>query len=424
MGYNSGARASVKFREDLINHIQNILFNEAFANQCKIGDASFSRRRKLNISTLIVLLMHTFSKSIQRELDDFFQRLNQTEFLVRTVTKGALTQARAKLKPEAFIMLDQVTQEDFYKGAAIYRWGKYRVKAVDGSTIVLPNHHSIKEEFGEHKFGPNADSPRSMARISLLYDPLNGITNDAQISGYSTSEKELCHLHIPKMEPGDLIMFDRYYASLDLMWTLYKKKVDFLFRMKDNWWNVIQEFQAEKKKDKIVDLDCKEGLIKVRLIKSTLPNGTVQVFCTSVLDKKFTPEDFGELYENRWGIEEAYKTLKNWIELENFSGKTSLAVRQDFYSKIFMMNLCSAFANPVAERIKKEKSEYQINKVQGLAMMCVLPVPLFLKGHVSGAIKAFDNLISKTIDQIRPNRHFKRKKKPMKVKFSMNYKNL
>lgn len=368
--------------------------------------------------------MHAFTKSIQRELDDFFQRLNQTEFLIRTVTKGALTQARAKLKPEAFVILDQLTQEDFYKGAAIYTWDKYRVKAVDGSTIVLPNHRSIKEEFGEHKFGPNADSPRSMARISLLYDPLNGITNDAQIAGYSTSEKELCLQHISKMEPGDLIMFDRYYASVDLMWTLHKKKVDFLFRMKDNWWKLVEKFQAEKKKDKIVELDCREGMIKVRLIKNTLPNGNTQVFCTSVLDKKFAPEDFGELYESRWGIEEAYKTLKNWIELENFSGKTALAVRQDFYSKIFMMNLCSAFANPVAQRIKKEKSEYQINRTQGLAMMSVLPVPLFLMCRAHGAIKAFDNLISRTIDQLRANRKFTRKKKPMKVKFSMNYKNL
>lgn len=368
--------------------------------------------------------MHTFSKSIQRELDDFFQRLNQTEFSIRTVTKGALTQARAKLKPEAFVLLDKVTQEQFYKDAVVYKWDKYRIKAVDGSTIVLPNHPSIKEEFGQHNFGPKAESPRSLGRISLLYDPLNCITNDAQIAGYSTSEKELCNHHLAHMHQGDLVIFDRYYAALDLMWVLHTKKVDFLFRMKDSWWKVVDEFQKEKRTDKIIDLDCKEGVIKVRLIKAKSPSGESQVFCTSVLSKKFSPKDFAELYEARWGIEEAYKALKNWLELENFSGKTSLAVKQDFYSKIFLMNLCAAFGTPVAEKIKKEKQGFQINKVQGLAMISVLPIPLFLTQRAKQAINAFDKLIYRTIYKVRKGRTYTRKKRIMKVKFSMNYKNL
>ena len=133
-------RSLQKFRENLTNKLNFLLHDKAFADQFKIGRQSFSRNRKLSFVNLMVLLMHPLSKSIQRELDDFFQRLNKSDFQIRTVTKGALTQARAKLQPEAFQALDKVVRNGFYKDASHYTWDKYRVRVVDGSTIVLPQH--------------------------------------------------------------------------------------------------------------------------------------------------------------------------------------------------------------------------------------------------------------------------------------------
>jgi len=373
----------------------------------------------------MVLLMHPLSKSIQRELDDFFQRLNKSDFQIRTVTKGALTQARAKLQPEAFQALDKVVRNGFYRDASHYTWDKYRVRVVDGSTIVLPQHESIVKEFGIHNFGPNADSPRSLARISLLYDPLNGITIDGQIAGYATSERTLCDAHLEHVKAGDLLIFDRFYAGFDLMRKLYDLKADFLFRMKEGWWNKVREFESQQQDDQLVEFEPREGKkLKARLIRVKLDDGQQQIFCTSVKSRKFSPQDFSDLYHNRWGVEETYKTLKNWVELENFSGKTALAVKQDFFSKIFLMNLCTAYSHPVSEQIKKEKEDYQVNRAQSLALVSVLPVPLFIFRKVRDALKSFDNILSKTVDRIRPNRKFKRKKMVFRTRFSMNYKRL
>mgnify|MGYP000864526305 FL=1 len=372
----------------------------------------------------MVLLMHPLSKSIQRELDDFFQRLSGSEFQIRTVTKGALTQARAKLQPEAFKALDKVTQEAFYREAGLYSWDKYQIRVVDGSTLVLPQHESIEREFGVHKFGPNADSPRSLARISLLFDPLNGMTIDAQISGYATSEKELCQAHLEHVRQGDLLIFDRFYAGFELMRQLYGLKVDFLFRMKEGWWKKVREFQGQNSMDQVVDLETKEGPLRVRLIKGKAESGEEQIFCTSVMDKKFDAQDFSDLYQSRWGIEETYKTLKNWVELENFSGKTALAIKQDFYSKVFLMNLCTAYYHPVSEQIKKEKQNYQINHVQALATVSILPIPLFIQFKGKNIFRALDSLLEKTIDLIRPRRKFHRKKMVFRTRFKMNYKRL
>ena len=65
------------------------------------------------------------------------------EFNIREVTKGALTQARAKLNPWAFQRLNEVSVEAFYDGAEYLEWKGMRVLAVDGSNLKLPKSQSF-----------------------------------------------------------------------------------------------------------------------------------------------------------------------------------------------------------------------------------------------------------------------------------------
>ena len=357
-------------------------------------------------------------------MDEFYRRMTGTDFCIRTLTKGAFTQARAKLSHEVFREMDRITRKTFYKEAEYYTWNKFRLLVIDGSTCQLPIHHTIEEEFSTHNFGPNADSKKSMARMSLLYDPLNYITIDAQIASYSTSESALCKQHLQYIGKGDLVVFDRYYASFELIDSLFNQKAQFVFRRKENWWNIVQEFQKESINDKLVRIQTKQGKRTVRLVKYEHKDDGQMIFCTSLIDKnKYSIEDIAEVYVERWGIEEGYKTFKKWCELENFSGKTALAVKQDFYSKVFMMNLGSAYAHPVSEKIKREKDGYQINRVQVVASTKDMPLLLFIRKEIKNAFKLFDDIISRTIEMVRPNRHFQRLKRP-KLKFNprSNYK--
>lgn len=155
----------------------------------------FTRNRKLPIK-IIILLVLKFKTCIQRELDRFFKEASQSDFNIREVTKGVFTQARAKLKPEAFIRLNEIAVNTFYDRAEYYVWHHMRLLAVDGTWLVLPNHLTVVEEFGLHQFGPKADSPRSLAMGSLLYDPLNMVTVDSQIDAYSSSERDLLMKHL------------------------------------------------------------------------------------------------------------------------------------------------------------------------------------------------------------------------------------
>ena len=101
--------------------------------------------------------------SLQRELDSFGKKATGSVFTIRAATKTAFSKARKKLKHEAFIELNDNVNQTFYNEAPYWVWNQMRLLSVDGTRLVLPNHKSVVEEFGEHGFGPNADSKRPLA---------------------------------------------------------------------------------------------------------------------------------------------------------------------------------------------------------------------------------------------------------------------
>lgn len=382
--------------------------------------------------------------SLQRELDSFYKEVTSSEFNIRAATKGAFTKARAKLKHECFIELNDNVNKTFYTEAPYLVWNQMRLLSVDGTRLVLPNHKSVIEEFGEHGFGPNADSKRSLALASVLYDSLNLITLDAQIAPYAASERDLLYKHLEKTKPGDLLLLDRGYPSIALLFLLMAKGVEFCVRMKEDWWLPVKGFTESGERERLVSFvlpkkdrnllgaypEMISTEIRCRLICIELENGEKEVLCTSLTDMdKYPYEEFCELYHFRWSVEESYKLLKSRVEVEKFSGKTAWAVKQDFFAKVFMMSLSAVLAFPIEERVKKEyrearaKHRQKINRTSALSMLMSISVGLFLKNKIKKAITAFDSIVSQTREIVRPGRKNERKKRPKRL-YYMNYKPL
>jgi hypothetical protein len=389
-----------------------------------------------------------FKSSIQRELDRFVREVSKADFSVREVTKSAFTQARAKLNPWAFKRLNEVACNTFYEDAPFLTWRQMRMYSVDGTRLVLPKHPSIEEEFGSNYYGPKADSKQSMALASVLYDPLNQLCIDSEIEGLEkVSEIDLLLRHLPHIEQGGLLVLDRFYPSKWLFFLLTAKKIEFCVRMKRDWWKVVEQFTNSDLTDTIVNFtlpkkdydrlaeypEIIDTEIKCRLVKVILNTGEIEVLCTSLLDKENYPlDEFGDMYHLRWDEEEAYKLLKNRIELERFSGKTAKAVRQDFHAKVFLMTMCAAYAYPIEERVREEynkekngtkKHPQKINKTNALAALSDMLVPIFIRKKLNLFLKHFDQIVYETREIIRPDRKFQRKKKP-KRQYHMNYKPL
>ena len=445
IGGNSNCITKEDNRVKLTKNITYELDNQEFTSHSKDGlKGVFSRSRKLPMKNLIVLIMSS-CRSVQRDLDQFFKKMDKSDFSIREVTKGAFTQARAKLNPWAFKRLNEVAINSFYSDNEVFTWFGMRLLSADGTRLLLPNHQTIKDEFGTHKFGPNADSERSLALCSILYDVLNLVCIDAQMAPYAASERDLLYQHIEVMRPDDLLLLDRGYPSKALFFLLLAKGIQFCVRMKDNWWNEVNEFSKSSEKERIVTFklpkkdrnllkefpEWQEKEITCRLIKIALPNGEFEILCTSLTDmEKYLHEDFSELYHLRWNEEEAYKLLKCRIELENFSGKTAKAVRQDFYAKVFLMTLCAAYAHPIEEKVRTEfkadeirKHDQKINRTSAIAMTRDILIGAILRKEYEKALDAFDKVVYKTREIIRPGRSEVRNHRQKKL-YSMNYKRL
>ncbi len=113
--------------------------------------------------------------------------------------------------------------------------------------------------------------------------------------------------------------------------------------------------------------------LKLRLIRINLPTGEVEILITSLIDKELYPYDiFAELYHERWFVEEDYKKIKCWLEIENFTGKSVLSVYQDFHARVFSKNLTQILSFPTKPIVKRadryRKYSYQVNFAQAIAL--------------------------------------------------------
>ncbi len=384
--------------------------------------------------------MTNLQKGLQREIAAFSEAIQSEGGSIPEVSKSAFCRARNKLKPEAFTALSDIVTQKFYESGEAQYWKGYRLIGVDGSTVGLPNSKAIQGEYGVFKHRQDGKAV-CMGRTLMLYDTLNHITLHGSLGKMAESETSMLWEALPKMSfnENDLLVFDRYFASHLLFFYLQKRGVQFCFRMKKDWWKVVETFYKSGKESDIVRLelpakDKKEAAalgitqpkIKVRLVRVALAGGETEILLTSLINEDvFTPEDLKEVYGFRWPVEESYKTFKHKVCIENFSGKSKKAVLQDFYVKIFIMNLTAVAVQPINEALKKKavkvKHTHQVNFIEAIATMKKAVVSFFVTGRVAEGIKRVIRRLSNNTEPVRPGRKFKRSHQP-KRKHYMNYK--
>ncbi len=343
----------------------------------------FTRERTLTFDRLIMLLLNQIKCSLQSELDRFFPLLNLAEAGQRIVTNAALSKARKKLKASAFIELNEQSLATFYKDFPVQkRWHGFRLLAVDGSKVELPNDLEIRDKFGTDKM-----SGRPMGLLSTLYDLNHRLWLDADLSPISISEREHAVKHLQKTKEGDLVLYDRGYPAFWFFAIHRQLNRDFCIRLQRSLFPETNDFFNSGELEKVVTLkaskprrrDCRKHNVPhhpltLRLIRVELDSGDVEVLATSLLDTdQYPAEIFSDLYHQRWGHEEGYKHLKMHGELQNWSGKKLATVFQDLHAKLLTLNLTSmqmAVAQVrVDERTKNRKHRYQINRAQALSRM-------------------------------------------------------
>ncbi len=306
------------------------------------------RDRSLNFPMLFLYLLNLRKHSNQVELDQFFKIVSDKKEASQHITKSAFSQARMNLPYNAFIDVNHQLIESIYKSPLHYKtWKGFRLCAIDGTSIRLPNEPDITDHFGVQKGKPNqADCAMGMA--SVFYDILNHQVIDSTIKPNNTSENKCVSEHLKYSTENDLIIYDRDYPAFWLYALHTKLKRKFCMRARTNQCLLVKEFIESNKKQSIVTYTPNKSSIKtceennlstapitLRLVRVDLPDG-VEVLITNLMDTEHCDTKlFKSLYHHRWGIEENYKRLKQWLEIENFSGKSALSVKQDFMPKLW-----------------------------------------------------------------------------------------
>jgi len=315
---------------------------------------SFTRERKMTSYDFVCYLLFQKGRTTNMELINYFKEKNQR--YEQTITKQAFSKQRMNIKSELFMDITKSYVSDRYKEKEIKTFKRYKVLAIDGSVLELPNTKELREEYATPKY-KNGSVAR--ARISSLYDVENDYIVDSIIESYGKTERELAILNLNNAKEmmdikQSIIIFDRGYYSESFLKEILELKCKFIFRLKSN---------ALKKQSKL--LKEKENKIKIldkefRLTVVMLKTGEVEYLLTNIEEEIISYEEMKEFYFKRWKIEGLYDLLKNKTHIENFSGKSKLTIEQDFYAGIYLCNILEDIKKEANEEIKKEKQHNQL----------------------------------------------------------------
>ncbi len=445
----------------IIEALKTLLNSEDFKNQHRLKKKDFTRRRKLPFPVLIGFLLNMLTKTLQIELDRFFQVLRG---LVRsepgeqeeqgapsdaeTVSKQAFSKARMKVSEQAFIQLNTRLVDECYTDNTYKTWKGYRVLGIDGSTVQLPMTDEILKEFGAvtNQYGP----VMAMGRISVMYDVENDLSVDALIDKYTAAERDLAVQHLQALaafdvraeghqgHENDLLLYDMGYPALWFMAYLRVMNKEYVIRTSEAFLAEVQEAIHSEQTDVVIQIPVQtpdrplsekikqlipeidpEMVLTVRVVKLVLDDGLQEFLLTSLLDtERFPRSDFQGLYAKRWGSETNYDVFKNILEIENMTGKSALSVRQDFHATVFTQNIRGLIQWDLQEEIEREnqstsrKYAYKLNTNLCIGRLKDTIVTLVLgQGDLSACYSQLTRQFKRNMLPIRPGRHFPRKRK-------------
>jgi len=413
---------SMQLTNEITTCTNSTVYNNEFKEASKKKATDFTRNRKMPFEEVILFMLLSLKCSTQSALRRFFTSISKPVVM----KQQSFSEARTKVKVEAFITLFKLTVEIMTK-RRVKKWHGYRVYAVDGSKIALPADKKLLKYYGGH--GRNAASPT--AQGSIIYDVINDIVADALISPMAADERILAKAHIDSVKdytPGEkkLIIFDRGYPSFELIEKLESEGLYYLMRVREKF-NL--EIDAQTKPDDYILLKKNGKQMHVRVVKFKLDSGETETLTTNITDKRLGVKAFKKLYFTRWPVETKYDIVKNKLQIENFTSRTTEGIEQDFYAAMYLTNVAAAAAIDAQSEIedsrkeKNNKYEYKANTNELIGILkdrLVLAITYDEPSKQAAAIQSIVDEIKGSVIPKRIGRSIPRNPCPRKVKFHHN----
>ncbi|WP_026496953.1 IS4 family transposase [Butyrivibrio sp. WCD3002] len=330
----------------------------------------FIRKRKLSMLHLVTYLFYTTKASMYQNLAAISEDLSPDNF--PSVSKQAVSKARQHIKPQLFKELFNLSVDLFYKNIRKRKtWHGYHIFAIDGSRLEVPNCKSNFEFFGEMFTVHDKNRKFSSGLSSVVYDVMDDYIVHASLHKYLASERAAALDHMKNLEAlgiykDSIIIFDRGYYSESMFRYCTDNNHYCLMRLKEKI-KLTRACHGEKVTTLAGDPKLKTCDIPIRVIEVILDDGTAEYLATNIFDESITVDMFRELYFLRWPVESKYYELKEKFLLEEFNGKTTTAVFQEFYINLLLTNLTALIKgsadNIIDTKMKNAtKHRYQANR--------------------------------------------------------------
>lgn len=440
---NSMAGVNLRIINEVKMFLDDIKSNPERRIEYVSSDQDFTRRRVLCFQNLVLLLIYNLKRSLNVELMSYFDHFPSPVFC----SKQAFSKQRRKLKAHFFHAWNQHLTSCFYReaGQDAKSWKGFRVLAIDGSSVILPDTDELRNIYGYTTNQTKNGVP--VARICALFDVLNSLVIKGLLHPYNVSEENVV-LDVLKGEDltDSVLLFDRGYMSYWLIYQLLEKRTHFVIRAASNAGKQVTNFLLSDEVDRTIDVAPpysslkrlhaagigidKDSLIKVRLVKVILPTGEIEILVTNLYDSVVYPiECLKEFYHLRWNIETFFGYLKDELQQGQFSGINPICIEQDFAANLFFFNLQSIIEKQCDSEInaitKGRKYKYKVNKNISWASLKHRIIKLFTQRNPVDVLKELEIFFCRYLEPIRPGRKYprKQKRKPNSKHYTLtNYK--
>ena len=249
------------------------------------------------------------------------------------VSEEAFAKARSRMPLAFWVNLIVVLSERFgQKHRRLLEFRGFRLLAMDGTTIDLPNWKPLRNYFGTAR---NArGNQNAQARMVMLQFPLARVPFRYELCPLDQGEVTIARRLVQHMCSNDLVLVDACFASYGLLWDIQRRGAFFAIPIKREL--NLQHTKRLGRHDALMRWSPKdsrgqwrkEGLpksIELRVITYAIPGFRPQRLATNVLDaRRISRDDWVRmatdcsengkfqpgLYHRRWEIETTYRELK------------------------------------------------------------------------------------------------------------------
>jgi Transposase DDE domain len=274
---------------------------------------------------------------------------------------GGYCKARAKL-PEALLrrLTLQVGTAVERQAPDAWRWHGRRVLLADGLEVSMPDTPANQKAYPQlRNQKPGLGFPR-MRLVVLLAFATACLIGCAlgPCKGKGSGETERLRELLALLQPGDVVVADRYYCTWWIVALLRRRGVEVCFRLHHLRHCDFRKGRRLGKGDHVatwpkpdrpkwMDEDSYAALPasltvrEVRVVVNT-PGCRVRSFiaATTLLDaEQVSAAEVGDLYHQRWHVELDIRAIKATLKMDVLSCKTPAMIRREVWAHLLAYNL-------------------------------------------------------------------------------------